>query len=147
MKFLKIQTLVFGILLLGMVCGCSSSKSTSSEPQIVTTASGLQYVDYFIGTGEMPKVTQTVVVNCTGRLKDSTIFWSTMDPKFGPVQPLVSPLTQLIKGWQEGITTMRVGGVRKLIIPYTMAYGEQGRPPTIPPKADLIFDITLLGIQ
>jgi peptidylprolyl isomerase len=127
---------------------CSSSKSTtSSEPQVVTTASGLQYVDYKIGDGAMPTPSQIIVANCVGRLVDSTVFWSTLDPKFGPVQPLESPLKQLIPGWIEGMSTMKVGGKRKLIIPYNLAYGEQGRPPVIPPKATLIFDIELLGVK
>jgi peptidylprolyl isomerase len=97
----------------------------------------------------MPKVGQTIVVNCTGRLVDSTIFWSTLDPKFGPVQPLESPIGvhRLIAGWDEGMLTMKVGGKRKLIIPYQLAYGENGRPPSIPPKSTLVFDIELLGVK
>src|SRR5205085_9023388 len=84
------------------------------------------YIDEKVGTGAMPLLNQTIVANCVGQLQDSSIFWSTLDPKFGPVQPLESPLTRLIKGWQEGLLTMRVGGKRKLIIPYQLAYGEQG---------------------
>jgi peptidylprolyl isomerase len=95
----------------------------------------------------MPKAGQTVTVNCVGRLTDSTIFWSTLDPKFGPVQPLVSPLGRLIGGWQEGLLTMKVGGKRKLIIPPALGYGEQGRPPVIPGNATLVFDIELLDVK
>lgn len=139
----------FGISSLLPAVAPAKKKIKSNKDSIVTTASGLQYVDYVVGKGDMPKAGQTITVNCVGRLEDSTIFWSTLDPKFGPVQPLESPIGvhKLIAGWDEGLLTMRVGGKRKLIIPYNLAYGEQGRPPVIPPKAKLIFDIELLGIK
>ena len=153
MKYTLSIAIVSALFFTASINSCSSSKSNdtsktmTNQSQIVTTSSGLQYVDYQVGTGASPTPSQTVVVNCTGRLVDSTIFWSTLDPQFGPVQPLVSPLNQLIPGWIEGMQTMKVGGKRKLIIPYNLAYGEQGRPPTIPPKATLIFDIELLDVK
>ena len=125
----------------------SATTGSKNEPKVITTPSGLQYVDYKVGDGVSPKAAQTVTVNCVGRLTDSTIFWSTLDPKFGMVQPLTSPLTRLIAGWQEGLLTMKVGGKRKLIIPSNLGYGEQGRPPVIPPNATLVFEIELLEVK
>ncbi|MFI5263718.1 MAG: FKBP-type peptidyl-prolyl cis-trans isomerase [Candidatus Kapaibacterium sp.] len=125
----------------------TKSSTTVTQEKVITTPSGLQYVDYKIGDGAMPTSGQTVTVNCVGRLTDSTIFWSTLDPKFGTVQPLTSPLGNLIGGWKEGLLTMKVGGKRKLIIPPALGYGEQGRPPVIPGNATLVFEIELLGVK
>ena len=117
--------------------------------KIITTPSGLQYVDYKIGDGAMPIKGQTISVNYTGMLTDSSKFDSNVDPKFGHTEPFVTPIGvgRVIKGWDEGMVTMKVGGKRKLIIPYQLAYGEAGHPPVIPAKATLIFDVELLSIK
>lgn len=114
-----------------------------TEGDMQTTDSGLSYIDIVEGTGSMPSGPQSVVkVHYTGYLVDGTKFDSSVDRG----QPIDFPLGQVIRGWTEGVGTMKVGGKRKLVIPYKLAYGEQGRPPVIPPKAMLVFDVELLDI-
>ncbi len=111
--------------------------------KLESTASGLMYLVLKEGTGSSPQPTDKVEVHYTGWLMDGTKFDSSVDrgkaTKFG--------LNQVIPGWTEGVGMMKVGEKRKLFIPYQLAYGEAGRPPTIPPKAMLVFDVELLGIN
>ena len=112
---------------------------------MVTTPSGLQYEDEVVGTGQEAKKFDVVEVHYTGTLKDGKKFDSSKDRG----QPFAFLLGggQVIKGWDEGVAGMKVGGTRKLVIPYQLAYGESGRPPAIPPKSELTFEVELLKIR
>jgi FKBP-type peptidyl-prolyl cis-trans isomerase len=111
----------------------------------VTTPSGLKYDDLTIGTGAEAKAGQTVSVHYTGWLTDGKKFDSSVDRK----QPFEFPLGmgRVIKGWDEGVQGMKVGGKRKLTIPAALGYGTRGAGNVIPPNATLVFDVELLGIR
>jgi peptidylprolyl isomerase len=115
----------------------------------VTTASGLQYIDLKKGTGAMPTKGQKITVNYTGKLTNGKTFDSNVDPDFHHVSPFSTQIGvgQVIKGWDEGMLTMKVGGKRRLICPPGLAYGPNGRPPTIPANSTLIFDVELLKVE
>ncbi|MCB9898235.1 MAG: FKBP-type peptidyl-prolyl cis-trans isomerase [Planctomycetes bacterium] len=104
------------------------------------TESGLWVLDVVEGDGPKPMPSDKVTVHYTGWLPDGTKFDSSRDRG----QPTSFGLRQVIAGWTEGVGDMKKGGRRWLVIPYDLAYGVQGRPPTIPPKATLVFDVELL---
>jgi FKBP-type peptidyl-prolyl cis-trans isomerase FkpA len=97
------------------------------------------------GTGAAPKTGDTVKVHYTGWLTDGTKFDSSVD-RNDPFD-FVLGTGQVIQGWDRGVATMRVGDKVRLTIPHELAYGEQGYPGAIPPKATLIFEVELLGIE
>lgn len=111
----------------------------------VKTASGLEYIDTKEGTGAIPKTGQNVSVHYTGTLKDGTKFDSSVDR--GQPFSFTIGVGQVIKGWDEGVATMKVGGKRRLIIPSNLGYGERGAGNVIPPNSELHFDVELLGIK
>ena len=111
----------------------------------VTTPSGLKYTDLVDGTGAAPKKGQTVTVHYTGTLESGKQFDSSRDR--GKPMEFQFGVTPMIKGWDEGLATMKVGGRRKLVIPAALGYGPQGRPPDIPGNATLLFDLELLGVK
>jgi hypothetical protein len=117
------------------------NRGTSGE---VTTPSGLKYADQVVGTGKSPSPGDRVKVHYTGTLKDGTKFDSSVDRN----QPFefVIGVGQVIKGWDEGLSTMKIGGKRRLIIPPNLGYGASGTP-RIPANSTLFFDVELLGIN
>ncbi len=111
----------------------------------VTTPSGLKYTDLVVGTGPSPRAGQTAVVHYTGTLTDGTKFDSSRDT--GRPFPFVLGRGQVIKGWDEGVATMKVGGKRRLVIPPALGYGAMGSPPKIPGGATLVFEVELLEVR
>lgn len=119
-----------------------ATQKTTNNPQMVTS---LQSTDETVGTGAEAQNGDTVTVNYVGTLTDSTKFDSSYDRN----QPFSFSLGagQVIKGWDQGVLGMKVGGKRKLVIPASLGYGATGSPPTIPANATLVFEIELLGVQ
>jgi peptidylprolyl isomerase len=113
--------------------------------EATVTASGLKYIDIEVGSGDSPQTGQTVSVDYTGWLTDGTKFDSSVDR--GQPFSFTIGTGQVIKGWDEGVATMKVGGKRRLIIPPELGYGATGYPPVIPGNAELIFDVELLEIR
>jgi peptidylprolyl isomerase len=117
----------------------------ADQSNVVTTKSGLKYVDETVGTGASPKSGSKVTVHYTGTLTNGKKFDSSVDR--GEPFSFNIGVGQVIKGWDEGVMTMKVGGKRKLMIPANLAYGARGAGGVIPPNADLNFDVELLGVD
>lgn len=126
--------------LMALACSSEAAKidSASRKRELVME-------DVVVGTGAQPKVGQTVVVHYTGTFEDGKKFDSSVDRG----QPFRFTLGQgqVIKGWDIGVATMKIGGKRKLTIPGDLAYGPKGHAAGIPPNATLLFDVELLGIE
>lgn len=132
----------------------SSPSAAPSAPQsvpppkgskMVTSTTGLKYEELAIGTGASPIKGHRVQVHYTGWLADGSKFDSSRDR--GKPYDFVLGVGSVIRGWDEAILTMKVGGRRKLTVPPHLAYGSAGRPPVIPPNATLTFEVELVGAQ
>jgi len=118
------------------------TKLAQFEP--IAKVDELQIIDTIVGTGDEVQPGATITAHYTGALcKDGTIFQSSHD--FG--SPISFGLSQVIKGWTDGVPGMKIGGVRRLVIPATQAYGSVRAAANIPPNSDLVFDIELVGIN
>lgn len=123
--------------------GEAFAAKAAKEPGAEQTASGLVYKELVPGKGEQPKPTDQVKVNYKGTLIDGTEF----DSSYKRGQPAEFPLQGVIPCWTEGLQKMKVGGKAKLICPSKIAYGDSGRPPTIPGGATLVFEVELLEVK
>lgn len=113
--------------------------------QEVTMSSGLKYVDLAVGDGALAEDGMTVAVHYTGWLADGTKFDSSRDRGERPFTFQLGA-GQVIRGWDEGVKGMRVGGKRKLTIPSDLGYGERGAGGVIPPNATLVFEVDFMGV-
>jgi FKBP-type peptidyl-prolyl cis-trans isomerase len=136
----------------GTSSSAPAAQSTTPAPAAApssatrTTSSGLQIQDTLVGTGATAETGKTVSVLYTGTFTDGTKFDSSADHGNQPMDVMLGA-GSVIKGWDEGIVGMKVGGKRKLTIPPALAYGERGYPGAIPPNATLVFDIQLMGVK
>ncbi len=140
----KLQVILLVVVLAFVLTAAWSLNIAYGGGKVVTTDSGLKYEDIQVGKGDSPKKGDIVVVHYTGTFENGKKFDSSVDRG----QPFEFPIGtgRVIKGWDEGVMTMKIGGKRKLIIPGNLAYGPAGRG-AIPPNATLLFDVELLGIK
>ena len=120
-----------------------------SESKMTKTPSGLQYEDTKVGTGASPQKGQTCVMNYTGWLWENGAKGKKFDSSLDRGTPFSFPIGQgrVIKGWDEGVATMKVGGQRVLLIPPDLGYGSRGAGGVIPANATLIFEVELLEVK
>jgi FKBP-type peptidyl-prolyl cis-trans isomerase FkpA len=139
--------LTLGLPVLGVATMDESAAQSAAKP--VTTASGLQYIDTKPGTGAQPRSNQTVVVHYTGWLYVNGAKGKKFDSSVDRGEPFEFPVGagRVIRGWDEGVGSMKVGGKRTLIIPPALGYGASGAGGVIPPNATLMFDVELLGLK
>ena len=126
--------------------GKAAGTAEKGQGNVVTTPSGLRYIDEVVGKGASPAKGKMVTVHYTGTLaSNGTKFDSSVDR--GQPFKFVIGVGQVIPGWDEGVMSMRVGGKRKLMIPSKLGYGARGAGGVIPPNADLNFDVELLAVD
>lgn len=146
---------LLGVAIFLIAGGCSLNRSPAPPKNIPVvkgdprTAFALRVIDVKVGTGAKVAFRQCIYTHYTGWLTDGTKFDSSRDtmPNGQPKAPLTfnQGVRRVIAGWDLGFEGMKVGGQRRLFIPYQLAYGEAGRAPVIPPKSDLIFDVELMA--
>ena len=137
MKFVY-KTIVFTILLISFSC--------SNNGSVKKMENGLLIEDLIVGDGAEAKDYNKVVVNYTGKLEDGSVFDSSLNPGRSPFTFTLGA-GSVIKGWDQGLKNMKVGGKRKLTIPPDLAYGANGAGSVVPPNATLIFEVELLEVE
>jgi len=149
-RFVRAAVALSCVLMISACAGTGDAPVVQALPPMTATSpSGLQIADTQPGTGRSPRRGQTAVVHYTGWLyvdgNKGKKFDSSVD-KGKPFEFKVGQ-GQVIKGWDEGVITMKTGGKRTLIVPAELGYGAQGSPPDIPPNATLIFDVELIAVK
>jgi peptidylprolyl isomerase len=132
-----------------LIGGAVTPATAQTVGKSMTTASGLQITDIKVGTGATPKTGQICVMHYTGWLYINGIKGKKFDSSVDRGEPFEFPIGRgrVIRGWDEGVATMKVGGKRTLIIPPALGYGASGAGGVIPPNATLIFDVELLAVK
>ncbi|HEV8117767.1 MAG TPA: FKBP-type peptidyl-prolyl cis-trans isomerase [Thermoanaerobaculia bacterium] len=127
----------------------AADEKKGGESKMQKSPSGLQWEDVKVGTGATPKASQTCVMHYTGWLWEDGAKGKKFDSSVDRGTPFEFPLGQgrVIKGWDEGVATMKVGGKRNLLIPPQLGYGARGAGGVIPPNATLFFEVELLGVK
>jgi peptidylprolyl isomerase len=152
---MRVSALLAAVLVAAPLFGEEKAKpaapaaETKKESKMITTPSGLMYEDLKVGTGASPQPGQTCVMHYTGWLWENGAKGKKFDSSVDRGKPFPFPIGagRVIRGWDEGVATMKVGGRRILIIPPDLAYGAPGRPPVIPPSATLCFEVELLEVK
>lgn len=152
MRLSRFATIASLAVLLAAPIAIATVNPAIAEPQgsqMTTTPSGLQIIDSTEGTGAAPQSGQTCVMHYTGWLYNNGEKGAKFDSSLDRGQPFEFPLGlgRVIKGWDEGVASMKVGGKRTLIIPPALGYGARGAGGVIPPNATLMFDVELLDVK
>ena len=151
----QLLSVVLAAALVAATASADEKKSAPAEPEkkseskMIKTSSGLQYEDTKVGTGAAPQKGQTCVMHYTGWLWENGAKGKKFDSSLDRGTPFSFPLGQgrVIKGWDEGVATMKVGGKRTLLIPPDLGYGARGAGGAIPPNATLLFEVELLDTK
>ena len=153
MRTIKPAT-VIAVALATLLAGCIATSAPAQveaqpEAKVFTQASGLKIADIKVGTGASPKTGQICVMHYTGWLYQNGQKGAKFDSSVDRGQPFEFPIGtgRVIKGWDEGVATMKVGGRRTLIIPADLGYGARGAGGSIPPYSTLIFEVELLAVK
>ncbi len=144
-KSLSFALATFCFTALAVTLTFAPSTLHAQSNSVVTSGSGLKYMDLVVGTGASPKIGDHLTVKYEGKLVDGTVFDSS-EHLPGGTYAYIHGVTHLIPGWTEGVSTMKEGGKRKLIIPPQLGYGMEGAAGIIPPNATLIFVIELVKV-
>lgn len=148
--FKRVMAVALATVLVGAIAaGTSISAIAQSAGKTMTTASGLQITDTKVGTGVAPRAGQICVMHYTGWLYQNGAKGAKFDSSLDRGQPFEFPIGtgRVIKGWDEGVASMKVGGKRTLIIPPDLGYGARGAGGVIPPNATLVFEVELLDVK